>query len=38
MRDRLTHDYVGVDLLLVWAVADRELSTLKTAVEVLFGA
>ena len=37
MRDRLTHDYFGVDLLLVWVVVDRELSTLKTAVEALFG-
>ena len=36
MRDRLTHDYFSVDLLLVWVVVDRELSTLKTAVEALF--
>ena len=36
MRDRLTHDYFSVDLLLVRVVVDRELSTLKTAVEALF--
>jgi uncharacterized protein with HEPN domain len=25
MRDRLTHDYFGVDLGLVWRVVDRDL-------------
>ena len=29
MRDRLTHDYFGVDLALVWVVVERELPTLK---------
>jgi uncharacterized protein with HEPN domain len=35
MRDRLTHDYFGVDLVLVWGVVERELSTLRAAVESL---
>jgi uncharacterized protein with HEPN domain len=25
MRDRLTHDYFGADLLLVWTVVERDL-------------
>lgn len=36
MRDRLTHDYFGVDLGLVWVVVERELPTLKAAIEALF--
>jgi uncharacterized protein with HEPN domain len=32
MRDRLTHDYFGVDLALVWITVDREVPKLKTAV------
>jgi hypothetical protein len=35
MRDRLTHDYFGVDLALVWVVVERELPTLKAAIEAL---
>jgi uncharacterized protein with HEPN domain len=35
MRDRLTHDYFGVDLSLVWVAVERELPNLKTAVEEL---
>jgi uncharacterized protein with HEPN domain len=35
MRDRLTHEYFGVDLALVWVAVDRELPSLKTAVEEL---
>jgi uncharacterized protein with HEPN domain len=35
MRDRLTHDYFGVDLALVWVAVERELPNLKTAVEQL---
>jgi uncharacterized protein with HEPN domain len=35
LRDRLTHDYFGVDLTLVWVVVERELPTLKTAIEAL---
>ena len=32
MRDRLTHDYFGVDLALVWRVVERDLPVLKVAV------
>ncbi len=32
MRDRLTHEYFGVDLGLVWTVAERELPLLRAAV------
>jgi uncharacterized protein with HEPN domain len=35
MRDRLTHDYFGVDLALVWRVVERDLMALKAAVESL---
>lgn len=35
MRDRLTHDYFGVDLSLVWAVVAQELPNLQSAVEQL---
>lgn len=32
LRDHLTHGYFGVDLQLVWRVADRDLRPLKAAV------
>ena len=32
MRDRLTHDYFGVDVALVWRVVERDLPALKAAV------
>jgi uncharacterized protein with HEPN domain len=35
MRDRLTHDYFGVDLALVWRVVERDLMALKAGVESL---
>ena len=35
MRDRLTHDYFGVDLSLVWVVVAQELPNLQRAVEQL---
>jgi uncharacterized protein with HEPN domain len=35
MRDRLTHDYFGVDLGLVWRVVERDLQALETAVAAL---
>jgi len=35
MRDRLIHNYFGVDLGLVWAVTERELPALKKAVDAL---
>ena len=34
-RDRLTHDYFGVDLALVWTTIEAELPKLKAAVETL---
>jgi len=38
LRDRLVHDYFGVDLALVWVVIDRDLDVLSEAVEDLLGA
>jgi uncharacterized protein with HEPN domain len=35
MRDRLTHDYFGVDLMLVWAVVERDLTPLRDAIDML---
>ena len=35
MRDRLTHDYFGVDLALVWRVVERDLPALQVAVVTL---
>jgi uncharacterized protein with HEPN domain len=35
MRDRLTHDYLGVDLSLLWVAVEREIPTLRLAVEAL---
>ena len=35
MRDRLTHDYFGVDLALVWAAVEKDLPKLKAVVEAL---
>jgi uncharacterized protein with HEPN domain len=35
MRDRLTHDYFGVDLALVWVTLEKDVPKLKAAVEVL---
>lgn len=35
MRDRLTHDYFGVDLSLVWRVVERDLTPLKDAIAAL---
>ena len=35
MRDRLTHDYFGVDLGLVWRVVERDLQMLDAAVDAL---
>jgi uncharacterized protein with HEPN domain len=33
MRDKLIHDYFGVDLDLVWEVVRQELPTLRRRVE-----
>ena len=35
MRDKLSHDYMGVDLNAVWLTATGDLPTLKEAVEGL---
>ena len=35
MRDRLTRDYFGVDLALVWAALEKDVPKLKVAVETL---
>jgi uncharacterized protein with HEPN domain len=35
MRDRLTHDYLGVDLVLVWTAVENDLPRLRSAVEEL---
>jgi uncharacterized protein with HEPN domain len=37
MRDKLIHDYFGVDLTLVWDVVERELPMLRTRLEKLSG-
>jgi len=35
MRDKLIHDYFGVDLSLVWDVVERELPVLRPQLEKL---
>lgn len=35
MRDKLIHEYFGVDLTLVWDVVERELPALRPRVEEL---
>ena len=35
MRDRLTHDYFGVDLALVWVTIEKDVPNLKATVEHL---
>lgn len=35
MRDRLTHDYFGVDLDLIWRVVERDLQKLEAAINEL---
>jgi uncharacterized protein with HEPN domain len=35
MRDRLTHDYFGVDLALVWVTIEKDIPNLRAAVEQL---
>jgi uncharacterized protein with HEPN domain len=38
MRDRMIHEYFGVNLELVWAVVERDLPLLKAAVARLLDA
>lgn len=35
MRDRLIHDYFGVDLKLVWAVIEKELRPLERKIQLI---
>ncbi len=35
MRDKLIHDYIGVDLWAVWAVVEKIIPTLDTQIEVI---
>jgi uncharacterized protein with HEPN domain len=35
MRDKLIHDYFGVDLDLVWVVVEQELPSLRTRIAAL---
>jgi uncharacterized protein with HEPN domain len=35
MRDKLIHEYFGVDLALVWDVVERELPSLRPRLEIL---
>lgn len=35
LRDKVIHDYFGVDLEIVWAVVERDLPTLRVAVQHL---
>jgi len=38
MRDKLIHQYFGVNLELVWSTAEIEIPRLKMAIEELLGA
>jgi uncharacterized protein with HEPN domain len=35
MRDKLIHEYVGVDLELVWDVVERDLPSLRPRIQAL---
>jgi uncharacterized protein with HEPN domain len=37
MRDKLIHEYFGVDMTLVWDVVERELPLLRPRLEALSG-
>lgn len=37
MRDKVIHDYFGVDLEIVWAVVEKELPKLEQAIDRLLG-
>jgi len=37
MRDKLIHEYFGVDLSIVWTVVNEELPPLRPSVEQLLG-
>lgn len=33
MRDKLIHEYFGIDLEILWAVAERDISLIKPAIK-----
>ena len=33
MRDKMIHDYLGVDILLIWNIATEEMPALKRTIE-----
>jgi len=37
MRDKMIHEYFGIDLELVWRVVERDLPALEAAVAALLG-
>ena len=38
MRDKLIHDYLGVDLTMVWLTVQQDLPILKASLEDLFAS
>lgn len=38
MRDKVIHDYFGVNLEIVWAVVEKELPKLERAIQALLEA
>ena len=36
MRDRLIHDYFGVDYLIVWDVIRNKIPALRDSIQVIF--
>ena len=38
MRDKLIHDYLGVDPTMVWLTVDQDLPTLKTSLQDLLAS
>ena len=37
MRDRVIHNYFGVNLEIIWAVVEKDLPKLRDAVDALMG-
>jgi len=38
MRDKVIHDYFGVNLAIVWVVVEKDLPTLERAIQALLEA
>ena len=38
MRDRVIHNYFGVNLEIIWAAVEKDLPKLRDAVDALMGA